>query len=78
MDGVVMLLRYISSYVTKWQDGTSIDSLYFYKLQGCQAAIRYLISNKAAEPEMWLFMSSKKLHGLTVEESAIMCLPKKN
>ena len=38
-DTVVMLPIYLSSYVTKWQDGTSIDSLYSYKLQGCQAAI---------------------------------------
>ena len=45
-DGVGMLLRYVSSYVTKFRDDTPIDSLYLYKLQGRQAAIRYLITNR--------------------------------
>ena len=60
-DGVGMLLRYVSSYVTKFHDDTPIDSLYSYNLQGRQAAIRYLISNQPAEPEMWFFLCSKKV-----------------
>ena len=60
-DGVGMLLRYVSSYVTKFCDDTLIDSLYSYKLQGRQAAIRYLISNQLEEPEMWFFLYSKKV-----------------
>ena len=60
-DGVGMLLRYVSSYVTKFRDDTPIDSLYSYNLQGRQAAIRYLISNQPAEPEMWFFLCSKKV-----------------
>lgn len=60
-DGVAMLLRYVSSYVTKFHDDIPIDSLYSYKLQGRQAAIRYLISNQPTEPEMWFFLSAKKI-----------------
>ena len=45
-DGVGMLAR-----IKKFRDDTPIDSLYSYKLQGRQAAIRYLISNQLAEPE---------------------------
>ena len=60
-NGVGMLLRYVSSYVTKFRDDTPIDGLYSYNLQGRQAAIRYLISNQPAEPEMWFFLFSKKV-----------------
>ena len=60
-DGVGMLLRYVSSYVTKFRDDTPIDSLYSYKLQGRQATIRYQISNQPAESEMWFFLFSKKV-----------------
>lgn len=38
-DGRAMLLRYVSSYVTKWQDGISTDALYAYHISGGQAAI---------------------------------------
>lgn len=60
-DGVAMLLRYVSSYVTKFHDDTPIDALYSYKLQGRQAAVRYVISNQPAEPEMWFFLYSTKI-----------------
>ena len=60
-DGHAMLLRYVTSYVTKWQDASYIDSLYSYKLQGYQAAVRHLMSNRPAEPEMWFELSSKKV-----------------
>ena len=33
-NGVGMLLRYVSSYVTKFRDDTPIDGLYSYNLQG--------------------------------------------
>ena len=66
-DGVGMLLRYVSSHVTKFRDNTPIDSLYLYKFQGRQAAIRYLISNQPAKPEMCFFCIRKKLHGQAVE-----------
>lgn len=60
-DGVAMLLKYVTSYVTKWQESTDIAGLYSYKVQGGQAAIRHLMQNKPAEPEMWLLMSAKKI-----------------
>lgn len=60
-DGVAMLLRYVTSYVCKSQDTTTIDSMYSYDLEGRQAAVRYLMCNMPAEPEMCLFLFSKKV-----------------
>ena len=58
-DGVVMLLCYVTSYVTKSHDCNTVDSMYSYKLEGRQAAIHYLMCNMPAEPEMWFFIFSK-------------------
>ena len=60
-DGHAMLLHYVTSYITKWQDASHIDSLYSYKLQGYEAAVKHLMSNRPAEPEMWFELSSKKI-----------------
>ena len=60
-DGVAVLLRYVTSYVSKSQDSTQIDSMYSYELQGRQAAVRYLMQNTPAEPEMWFFLFAKKV-----------------
>ena len=60
-DGIGMLLRYVTSYVTKSHDSTTIDSMYSYKLEGRQAAVRYLMRNTPAEPEMCFFLFSKKV-----------------
>ena len=60
-DGRAMLLRYVTSYVTKWQDGISADSLFSYHISGGQAVTRYVTDMKPAEPEMWLALSSKKI-----------------
>ena len=34
--------------------------MYSYQLQGRQAAVRYLMQNTPAEPEMWFFLFPKK------------------
>ncbi len=60
-DGRAMLLSYVTSYVTKWQDGIGTDALYAYHVSGGQAAIRYVMDIKPAEPEMWLALSSTKI-----------------
>lgn len=60
-DGRAMLLRYVCSYVTKSQDGMDPGSLYSYNVTGGQAAVRYLMDTKPAEPEMWLALSSTKI-----------------
>jgi hypothetical protein len=60
-DGIGMLLRYVTSYATKSHDCTTTDSMYSYKLEGRQAAMRYLMRNMPAEPEMWFFLFSKKV-----------------
>ena len=56
-----MLLRYVTSYVTKSQDCNTVDSMYSYKLEERQAAMHYLMRNMPAEPEMWFFIFSKKV-----------------
>jgi hypothetical protein len=60
-DGRGMLLKYVTSYVTKNKDGIDKDSLYSYHVSGGQAAIRYVMDMKPAEPEMWLSLSSTKI-----------------
>ena len=60
-NGKAMLLSYVTSYVTKWQDGLGPDALYSYHVSGGQAAVRYVMDMKPAEPEMWLALSSTKI-----------------
>ena len=60
-DGVAMLLRYVTSYVTKSHDCSTIHSMYSYKFEGRHAAMRHLMHNMPAEPEMWFFLFSKKV-----------------
>ena len=52
IDGMAMLVGYVTSYVTKSQDSPTIDSMYSYHLEGRDAAARYLMRHKPAEPEM--------------------------
>ena len=60
-DGRSMLLRYVSSYVSKWHDAVDVDSLYSQHVSAHQAAFRYLCNLKPCEPEMWLALSSVKI-----------------
>ena len=62
-DGRAMLLSYVTSYVTKWQDGIGTDALYSPNISGGQAAVRYVMDMdmKPAEPETWLALSSTKM-----------------
>ena len=59
-DGVAMLLRYVTSYVSKSHDARKVDSMNSYQLQGRQAAVRYLMQNTPSEPEIWFFLFQKK------------------
>ena len=68
-----MLLRYVTSYVTKWQDGISSDSLYSYNISGSQAAVRYVMEMKPAEPKMWLF-HLQKINGPLAEQKDMLYL----
>ena len=51
----------MTSYVAKFEDSISIDSMYSYELEGRQAATRYLMRETPAEPQMWCFLYSKKI-----------------
>jgi hypothetical protein len=62
-DGHGMLLKYVSSYATKAHDAYKWDCLYTPHTSSFEAAFRHLKEMAPLEPEMWLYMSSKKLHG---------------
>ena len=59
-DGVAMLLKYVTPYVTKCHDANTVDALYSYHINGRQVAVRYLMSDMPAEPEMYFYLYSKK------------------
>ena len=56
-----MLLRYVTSYVSKWQDSFHSESLYSIHVGPYQAAYKYLMCMKPLELEMWLSLSSTKM-----------------
>ena len=56
-----MLLRYVTSYVSKWKDAYSNDALYSRYVTPYQAADRHLKEMQLCEPEMWMHMSPIKL-----------------
>ena len=62
-----MLLKYAASYVTKWHDAFNDDALFSVHVGPCEAAYRHLRGLRPLEPEMWLSLSSKKVHGPKAE-----------
>ena len=60
-DGHGMVLKYVSSYVTKAHDAYNSEALYSVHTTPYQAAFRYLKEMSPLEPEMWLPLSSKKI-----------------
>lgn len=62
-DNSGMLMRYVSSYVSKFKDSQSTDALYSTHLIPAQAAYRYLRDMKPCEPEMVMTLFLLKWHG---------------
>ena len=60
-DGHGLLLKYVSSYVTKAHDAYHPHCLYDVHTTPYQAAYRHLKEMAPLEPEMWLSLSSKKI-----------------
>lgn len=60
-DGHGMLLKYVSSYVSKSQDAYHSQCLYSPHTTSYQAAYRHLKEMRPLEPEMWMSLSSKKI-----------------
>ena len=60
-DGHGLLLKYVSSYVTKAHDAYQSECLYSPHTSPYQAAFRHLKEMAPLEPEMWLSLSSKKI-----------------
>ena len=60
-DGRSMVLRYISSYVSKWHDAVDVNSLYSQHVSAHQAAFQYLRNLRPCEPEMWLALLNVKV-----------------
>jgi hypothetical protein len=59
-DGRGMVLKYVSSYVSKTHDTVNTDGLYSYHVDPHQAAYRFISVMRPSEPEMWLSMTSYK------------------
>ena len=55
-----MLLRYVTSYVSKWQDSFTTTGMYNTCLTPCQAAMTHLKDLHPCEPEMWMTFPSIK------------------
>ena len=60
-DGHSMLLCYVTSYISKWQDSFHSESLYSIHVGPYQAAYKYLMCMEPLEPGMWLSLSSTKM-----------------
>ena len=56
-----MLMRYVTSYVSKFKDSQTTEALYSTHLQPAQAAYRHLRDMKPCEPEMIMSLSSQKM-----------------
>ena len=56
-----MLMRYVTSYVSKFKDSQTTESLYNAHLVPAQAAYRHLRDMKPCEPEMIMTLSSMKI-----------------
>ena len=56
-----MILRYVTSYVSKFKDARSNDSLYSRHVTPAMAAYRHLADMKPLEPEMIVTLTSAKL-----------------
>ena len=56
-----MLMRYVTSYVSKFKDSQTTESLYNAHLVPAQAAHRHLREMKPREPEMIMTVSSMKM-----------------
>ena len=60
-DGHGMILRYVTSYVSKRKESFHKDSLFVTDVNASHAAFRYLINLRVCEPEMWSLLSGLKL-----------------
>lgn len=60
-DGHDLLLKYVSSYITKAHGAYHSESLYTAHVAPYEAAYRHLKQLAPLEPETWLAMSSKKI-----------------
>ena len=52
-NGRSMLLKYVTSYVSKWKDAYNNDALYSPHTTPYQAAYRHIREMEPCEPEMW-------------------------
>jgi len=74
-DGHGLLLQYVSSDVTKTCDDSIAQSLYDADLDARNAAFRFVVNHKPAEPEMWFHISNFKscYHSVLTKK---LCVPR--
>ena len=61
INGKKMLMKYVSSYVSKSKESFHTETLYTSTLSPATTAFKYAMSLDIAEPEMWVLLSSRKI-----------------
>ena len=64
-----MILRNVTSYVSKWKETFHRDTLYLTDVNAAQEAFRFYVNLKICEPEIWTLLSNTKMsycHGTTL------------
>ena len=70
-----MILQYVASDVSKWQDAYSNDAIFSTHIGPHQAAYRHVRTLKPLEPEMWLALSSIKMSWLPSQRKKLSVPP---
>ena len=60
-NGKQMLMKYVTSYVSKGKESFHTDTLYTSTLSPATTAFKYALSLDIAEPEMWVLLTSRKI-----------------
>ena len=58
-NGKGILLKYVTSYFSKWQNTFNRDSLFNRNIHATHIALQHLMTLKVCEPEMLFFSSAK-------------------
>ena len=60
-NGKHMLMKYVTSYISKGKESFCTNTLYISTLSPAITAFRYAMLLDIAEPEMWVLQTSRKL-----------------
>lgn len=60
-NGKAMLLKYVTSYVSKWKDGVGREGLFEKNVTGSQAAFKFVVESHPGAPQMAMTLNSTKV-----------------